>query len=113
MLADLHGAAWAVKNQMESGLTAAAQVWEWTGAGGTAEVLVTPKANGCISGLGPGMVCAEALGLAVVGAEADKTVWLSKARECDSPEFWVNLVPADTGVVTGPATELLFVGKEC
>ena len=40
--------------------------------------------------LGWGLECpvrVGAPGSAVVGAEADKTEWLSKARECDGKEF--------------------------
>ena len=54
----------------------------------------TQRSDRSISGLLSWRVCARTVDLAVVGAGANKTVRLSKAREGNGPQFKVNLIPA-------------------
>ena len=58
--------------------------------------MVEAEADGSTHGLQVERVVTGAVALAVVWAGADKTVWLSKAREGNGPEFQISLVPVES-----------------
>lgn len=89
-------AVWAVDDVVGGGLAKVADMWERTGTYSRLWSRVELKADRSISRQQSGGICTGTVGLAVVGAGAEKTVWLRKTGECNCPKFQVNLVSADS-----------------
>ena len=95
-LTTLGETAGAVDNGVGRRSTATADVREQARTGGTPRRPVEAQADGSTLRLRAGRVGTGAVALAVLLAGADKTVWLSKAREGHGPEFQINLVPVES-----------------
>ena len=84
-------AAWAVDDQVARRMAATADMQELAGSGGASGGTAEPEADLSVPDMLVGWIGTGAISLAVVGARADRTVQLSWARECHSPEFQINL----------------------
>ena len=89
-------AVWAVEDVVGGGLAKVADMWERTGTYSRLWSRVELKADRSISRWQSWGICTGTVGVAVVGAGAEKTEWLRKTGECNCPKFQVNLVSADS-----------------